>query len=189
MDTGDTNISPTLEPRASTSSSIALGLLTAIVYVAGFAMVAAWFALLVIGQPGSGQAPRAPATCSVCGVVERVGEFERASLRISGDQSEGFVVLLAALSGNLERGTAPGKFYETAVLHDDGSVRIVRDYRAPRWQRGDRVKVIKGRIEPGELRQARAVSAGPTDAPSAAALAASPAERTPSPAQPVARAP
>jgi len=188
MDSSDTNISPTLEPRASASSSVALGLLTAVVYVAGFAMVAAWFALLIIGQPGSAPAPRAPATCSVCGVVERVGEFERASLQISGEQSEGFVVLLAALSGSLERATAPRKFYETAVLHDDGSVRIVRDHSTPQWQRGDRVRVIKGRIEPGELRQARAVGAGTTGAPSWAAPAASPAGRMPSPAQPVARA-
>src|SRR5687767_9543300 len=165
-------------PPTPASTSFALGLLTVIVYVAGFAMVAAWFALLMIGQPGSAQTPGTPATatCSVCGVVERVGEFERASLKITGEQSEGFVVLLAALSGNLERGTAPGKFYETAVLHDDGSVRIVRDYSAPQWQRGDRVKVIKGRIEPGDLRQARAVGAGPTGATSGAVPAASPAE-------------
>ena len=174
-------------PPTPASTSFALGLLTAIVYVAGFAMVAAWFALLIIGQPGTDQAPRAPATCSVCGVVERVGEFERASLQITGEQSEGFVVLLAALSGNLERGTAPGKFYETAVLHDDGSVRIVRDHSAPQWRRGDRVKVIKGRIEPGEF-SPRAVGAGPTGAPSGAAVDASPAGRTPSPTQPVARA-
>ena len=174
-------------PPTPASTPFALGLLTAIVYVAGFAMVAAWFALLMIGQPGSAQTPGTPATCSVCGVVERVGEFERAGLKITGEQSEGFVVLLAALSGNLERGTAPGKFYETAVLHDDGSVRIVRDYSAPQWQRGDRVKVIKGRIERGELRQAAAVG-GTTGATSGAAPAASPAERTPSPALPVARA-
>ena len=174
MDTSDKRALP----PTPASTSFALGLLTAVVYVAGFAMVAAWFALLMIGQPGSAQAPRTPATCSVCGVVERVGEFERARLEITGEQSEGFVVLLAALSGTLERGTAPSKYYETAVLHDDGSVRIVRDYSAPQWQRGDRVKVIKGRIEPGELRQAGA----------AAAPAASPAGRTPSPALPVARA-
>ena len=174
MDAGDKKVLP----PASASTSFALGLLTAIVYVAGFAMVAAWFALLLLGQPGTAPAPRALSSCSVCGVVERVGEFERASLQINGEQSEGFVVLLAALSGSLERGTAPGKFYETAVLHDDGSVRIVRDHSAPQWKRGDRVKVIKGRIETGEVRPPRAT----------AAPDASPAGRTPSPALPVARA-
>jgi hypothetical protein len=161
-------------PRTPAPSSFALGLLTAIVYIAGFAMVAAWFALLLIGQPGPAQAPRDLSSCSVCGVVERVGEFERAGLQFGSERSEGFVVLLAALSGNLERATTPAKFYETAVLHDDGSVRIVRDHSAPQWKRGDRVKVIRGRIEPGVI--------------STAAPAASPAGRTQTPALPVARA-
>ena len=183
MDTSDKRVLP----PTPASTSFALGLLTAVVYVAGFAMVAAWFALLLMGPPGGTAAPSAPATCSVCGVVERVGEFERASLQITGEQSEGFVVLLAALSGTLDRATAPGKYYETAVLHDDGSVRIVRDYSAPQWQRGDRVKVIRGRIEPGEIGP-RAVSAGLAGATSGAAVDASPAGRTPSPALPVARA-
>src|SRR5688572_1870831 len=68
MDTSDKRALP----PTPASTSFALGLLTAIVYVAGFAMVAAWFALLMIGQPSSAQTERTPATCSVCGVVERV---------------------------------------------------------------------------------------------------------------------
>jgi hypothetical protein len=40
------------------------------------------------------------------------------------------------------------RFYETAVLHDDGTVRVVRETSAPHWKRGDRVKVVRGRIEP-----------------------------------------
>jgi len=170
-------------PPTPESSSFALGILTAIVYAAGFAMIAAWFALLLLDQPRPFAAPRAVSSCSVCGVVERVGEFERAALRLSGDQGEGFVVLLAALSGNLNNRAAPGLVYETAVLHDDGSVRIVRDSSVPQWKRGDRVRVIKGRIEQGSVSAARA-----TDAPSADARAVSPAERTPSPVPPVARA-
>ena len=168
-------------PPTPASTSFALGLLTAIVYVAGFAMVSAWFALLVLGQPRQvGQAPdsRSAEKCSVCGVVERVGEFERASLKITGEQSEGFVVLLAALSGSLKNAAAPGRVYETFVLHDDGSVRIVRDSSAPHWKRGDRVKVIKGRIEPV------AFSADVIGAPLKAVPVASQTERTLSPALP-----
>jgi hypothetical protein len=134
-------------PRTAESPSLALTVLTAIVYIVGFATVSAWFALLVLGQPAQAPAPRGIAACNVCGVVERVGEFERASLKITGEQSEGFVVLLAALGGSLKNAAAPGRIYETAVLHDDGSVRIVRDSSAPRWKRGDRVRVVKGRIE------------------------------------------
>jgi hypothetical protein len=124
---------------------VALIVLTVIVYVAGFAMVAAWFALLVLGQPSPQSPPRAP-YCSVCGVVERVGEFERGGLQLTGDQGESLVLLLATLGGL--KGEARGRVYETAVLHDDGSVRVVRDTSEPHWKQGDRVKVVKGRIEP-----------------------------------------
>ena len=42
---------------------LALGVLTVIVYVAGFAMVGAWFMLVVLGQPrAAGTAPVAAAT-------------------------------------------------------------------------------------------------------------------------------
>jgi len=157
----------------SPQAPVALIVLTVIVYVAGFAMVTAWFALVLLGQPAPSQSS-APSGCSVCGVVERVGEFQIGRLQLSGDSGEGFVVLLAALGG-LKENAAPGRLYETAVLHDDGSVRVVRDASAPQWKRGDRVKVVRGRVEP--------------ERPGAAAAAALPAERTPIPGQPVARAP
>lgn len=158
--------------ESSPQAPVALIVLTVIVYVAGFAMVAAWFALVVLGQPAPSQNSRAPAGCSVCGVVERVGEFEQARMQLSGDRGESFVVLIAQLGG-MKDGAAPGRFYETAVLHDDGSVRIVRDAYAPQWKRGDRVRVIRGRVEPVQ--------------PGAAAAAASPAERTQIPALPAAQ--
>jgi hypothetical protein len=160
----------------SPQAPVALIALTIIVYVAGFAMVAAWFALVILGQPAPSQQGRAQPGCSVCGVVERVGEFERARLQLSGDRGEGFVVLLAALGGMKQDGAAArGHMYETAVLHDDGSVRIVHDSVAPQWKRGDRVRVVRGRVEP--------VSDG------AAAAAAAPAEKTPNPLLPAAPAP
>ena len=163
-------------PRAPASPPLALGLLTLVVYFAGFATVAAWFALMVLGQPGRPAAERAPAapgplTCSVCGVVEQVEELQPGSLQITGDKGEGFVVLLALLtnSGDVRAPRAP--LYETAVRHDDGSVRVVRDSSTPKWKRGDRVRVVKGRIEPG----------------SAAVPAFEPAERTSTPVPPVAQ--
>ena len=132
---------------------VSLIVLTAIVYIAGFAMVIAWFALVVLGQPSPASTRASdPAVCRVCGVVEGVAEFERAGFQLSGEQNEGFVVLLAQLGG-LKGATAPGRVYETAVLQDDGSVRVVRDTSAPSWKRGDRVKVVRGRIEPLTLAQ------------------------------------
>jgi hypothetical protein len=45
-------------------------------------------------------------------------------------------------------GAHSATLYETSVRHDDGSVRVLRDTSAPHWKRGDRVRVIKGRVEP-----------------------------------------
>ena len=157
---------------SSPQAPVALIVLTIIVYIAGFAMVIAWFALVVLGQPAAAQQKRAPAGCSVCGVVQRVDQYEQARMQLNGDRGESIVVLIAQLGG-LRDGAAPGRFYETAVLHDDGSVRVVRDASAPAWKRGDRVRVVRGRVEPVP--------------PGAAAAAAVPAERTQSPALPVAR--
>jgi hypothetical protein len=77
-----------------------------------------------------------------------VDEHERATHQMSGDKGEGIVALIAALGGAAGN-AAPAKVYETAVLHDDGSVRVLRDSSEPQWKRGDRVRVIKGRVEPG----------------------------------------
>ena len=132
---------------APPQSPVALVVLTAIVMVAGFAMVIAWFALVILGQPTPSSSSSKAPICNICGVVERVGELERASLQLIGEQNEGFVVLLAKLGGvHVER--APMRVYETAVLHDDGSVRVVRDWSAPQWKQGDRVRVVGGRVEP-----------------------------------------
>lgn len=176
MDATDNDVVPRTSASPAESPPLALGLLTLIVYFAGFATVAAWFALMVLGQPGRAPAERAPAAsaalaCGVCGVVEQVEEIAQGGLQLSGDKGEGFVVLLALLtnSGDVRAPRAP--LYETVVRHDDGSVRAVRDARAPHWKRGDRVRVVKGRIEPG----------------SAAVPAFEPAGRTSSPAQPLAQ--
>lgn len=147
-------------PRATEESARALGILTAIVIVAGFAMVAAWFALLLLDERRNAPVKRPAASCSVCGVVERVSEIQPAPLQpLEGSRAEGTVILLAALGGAGAPGARPAPIYETSVLHDDGSIRVLRNWSAPQWVRGDRVKVVKGRVEP----------------------VASPAERTPSP--------
>jgi hypothetical protein len=133
-------------PRTPESSSYALGILTAIVYAAGFAMVAAWFALLLLDQARPAAGPRTVSFCSVCGVVEAVRELGPApGLQLQGGRDEGTVMLIAALGGASMAG--PARIYETSVLHDDGSVRVLRVSVAPRWKRGDRVRVVKGRVE------------------------------------------
>jgi hypothetical protein len=136
-------------PRMPESSSYALGIVTVIVVVAGFAMVGAWFALLMLGEERSAPVARATTSCSICGVVARVRELEPAPAQpLEGSQAEGAVVLLAALSGAVRPGAGPARLFETSVVHDDGSIRVLREVGAPRWNAGDRVKVVRGRIEP-----------------------------------------
>jgi hypothetical protein len=144
----DTRENPSF-PRTPESSSYALGVLTAIVYAAGFAMVAAWFALLVLDQARPSAAPRSVSFCGICGVVEAVREIAPATgPQLQGTRDEGAVLLVAALGGAPMGGAHSATLYETSVLHDDGSVRVLRDTSVPHWKRGDRVRVIKGRVEP-----------------------------------------
>jgi hypothetical protein len=83
-------------------------------------------------------------------VVERVREVEPGpGQALEGSRAEGAVLLLAALGGAARPDPRPARIYETSVIHDDGSVRVLRDTGAPRWKTGDRVRVIKGRVEPG----------------------------------------
>jgi hypothetical protein len=142
------------EDRPVPHTPLALGVLTVIVYVAGFAMVAAWFALVVLDSPRSSGEPRGAPTCHICGAVESVREVEPAPAQaLEGSRAEGTIVLLAALGGAAPPAPGSPRIYQTSVLHDDGTVRILRDSSAPQWKRGDRVKVIRGRIEPIELAQ------------------------------------
>lgn len=137
-------------PRMPESSPFALGIVTAIVIVAGFAMVGAWFALLLLGEERNAPIARAAtSSCNICGVVELVREVEPAPAQaLEGSQAEGAVVLVAALAAAARPGARPVRIFETSVVHDDGLIRVLREPGAPRWNAGDRVKVISGRIEP-----------------------------------------
>jgi hypothetical protein len=57
------------------------------------------------------------------------------------------VMLLSALRGT-PVASRRKKIYEVSVRMDDGSIRAVRGSRLPDWKLGDRVKVVKGRVEP-----------------------------------------
>lgn len=154
-------------PEDAKFATHALGVVTAIAVVLGFSMVAAWFALLVMDErgaaPQAGPAARAePAPCNICGMVDRVNEIAPAPEQaLEGSRAEGTVILLAALGGAARPGDRPDRIYETSVIHDDGSVRVLRDAGAPPWKPGDRVKVIKGRVEPDASPEERTPIPGP----------------------------
>lgn len=126
------------------------------VLVLGFAMVVAWFALLVLEERHAQPDVRAPgSSCGICGVVERVAEVDPAPRQpLEGSRAEGAVILLAALGGAPAGGRQP-RIYETSVVHDDGTVRVLQDWGAPQWKAGDRVRVIKGRVEPAASPEGR----------------------------------
>ena len=138
-------------------------LITAIVIGAGFAMVAMWFSMLVLEERRSSRSTTAATTtCRICGVVERVSEVAPApGQALEGSRAEGAVTLLAALGGAARPGSRVATIYETSVLHDDGSVRVLRDSSAPPWKSGDRVRVIKGRVEPAASQTGRTATPGP----------------------------
>ena len=132
---------------------IALAALMALVFVAALAAIIGWAAIALKVEPRAPANPFALAdpACRICGVVEEVRELERAAAAnqpLTGDQSESIVILIAALGGGAGRLVALPRTYETAVRFEDGSVRLLRDGRAPLWKPGDRVKVLKGRVEP-----------------------------------------
>jgi hypothetical protein len=131
-------------------------LVTALVIGAGFALVAAWFSLLAVEERWGAPGNRAAAgPCRVCGVVERVSEVAPApGQALEGSRAEGAVTLLAALGGAPASGSRQARIYETSVVHDDGTVRVLQDWGAPQWKAGDRVKVIKGRVIAGKEGQA-----------------------------------
>lgn len=148
-------------------AKVALGTMLLLVCAAGVGAVTGWVALS-LGEARQNTTFRIPPACNVCGVVELVRELETAAraatevnwveggigvrpadLLLGGGRGDAIVVLLAALGGT-SAGTAlfPARTYETAVRLDDGSVRVLREPTAPRWQPGDRVRVLRGRIEP-----------------------------------------
>lgn len=148
-------------------AAVALGTMLLLLCAAGVGAVTGWIALQV-GEARQNTTFRIPPACSVCGVVEMVRELETAArgasevnwverglgvrpadLLLGGGRADAIVVLLAALGGT-SAGTVlfPARTFETAVRLDDGSVRVLRESAAPRWQPGDRVRVLRGRIEP-----------------------------------------
>lgn len=134
---------------AAPQTPVALGVLTFFVYVAGFATVAAWFALVVLEHPSGPPAARAASSCGACGVVESVRELPApAGEVLEGSKAEGTIALIAALGRAAPVDPAQRRVYETTVVHDDGAVRVLRDSRTPTWQPGDRVRVLMGRVAP-----------------------------------------
>ena len=134
------------QPRTALTSVVALALLCSAVAAMG------WIGTQLF-ELRDNQTFYTTIACRVCGRVERVRELERpspAALPLNGDQSESIVMMIAALGGRISAVSRGFSFrtFETAVRLDDGSIRIVRDTSEPPWKAGDRVRVMRGRVEP-----------------------------------------
>lgn len=158
--------------HSTLGTPLSLALLFMLACLAGVAGLAAWIGFSVEADRAPGVYRDLPSiSCRICGVVEKVRELGRAGeggvtvfgpvengvmgrgpgLQFGGGRGDGAAVLIAAIGGMMA-GTMgvspPPKIYETTVLLDDGSVRVLREAGLPPWRPGDRVKVMRGRIEP-----------------------------------------
>lgn len=151
-------------PRAPVAVAAAIVL----VFVAAVALITGWFAP-TLEQYRNASVVTARTVCNVCGVVEFVRELEPAGapagisvvplgtsgpsrgFYLSSGRGEGAAILLSAFGTAIAgRPAAPrsARIHEVEVRLEDGSVRVLRDAGAPGWKPGDRVKVMRGRIEP-----------------------------------------
>jgi hypothetical protein len=159
-----------MEPHAHESiprAPIALAMALLVVCTVAIALLTSWLAQ-TFEQLHNVPATSARSACNICGVVEQVRVLENpgpgtesgtvegglagpaAGYQMASRRGEGLLILLSALSAGMSGsagGGAPAGIYETEVRLEDGSIRVLRDSRAPPWKPGDRVKVIKGRIE------------------------------------------
>jgi len=96
--------------------------------------------------------------CRWCGVVESVRSMDRAevgrasgvTVRGSGDELMLVLSVVAgALVGNrFQPAAGAATIQEVTVRFEDGSSRVLESIGASSWERGDRVKVVRDRIQP-----------------------------------------
>jgi hypothetical protein len=117
----------------------------------------AWIAPIVDSlAPNPKPGERAGATgaepaCGICGVIEEVRDFESTASRhgvstATGGQAGLAMIILSAFGGELR--FDPVRIYQVEVRMQDGSVRSLLSAIPPARKPGDRVKVVRGRIEP-----------------------------------------
>lgn len=130
--------------------------LTLLVVSLAFALCLAWIAPVVEGlalnlKPGGGAGRSgAELSCSNCGVIAEVRELRTAASRQEGAPQTGgragvVMIILGALGADFR--VAPTNLYEVEVRMQDGSVRTFQSATMPARKLGERVKVVRGRIE------------------------------------------
>lgn len=130
--------------------------LTLLVVSLAVAACLAWIVSVVERAPptpqqgAGGSTARVQPPCGNCGVIEEVRELGTAASRQEGVAQAGgragiVMIILGALGGNFR--LDPEKIYQVEVRMQDGSVRTFQSTTAPARKPGDRVKIVRGRIE------------------------------------------
>ena len=164
-----------METQASRHISgrvVIAGLAVALFFVIGVTAILEWMPPTNGGQGGtipSGSGPHASPTsvasnayvgtvCGRCGVVEsahQVGlarntaDVGVAARAFGNDLTTVLAVVVSALTGNrFAEESKATSVYQVTVRFEDGSSRVLTSVGTRAWVPGDRVKVIRGRIEP-----------------------------------------
>jgi|SRR3954454_15241186 hypothetical protein len=90
--------------------------------------------------------------CNSCGVVEDMREVPHLASKhvgstVTGGGVASVAVFLRVLGGH-GMASDPHALYEISVRLQDGSVRVLQSSAPPAWKRGDRVRIVMGRIQP-----------------------------------------
>ena len=127
-------------------------LAVSLIVAASLAWIAPVVEMLALNLKQGGGASRASAEslCGNCGVIEDVRESRSAASRheaatVPGGRAGVVVLILGALGGNFR--IDPVRIYEVEVRMQDGSLRTFQSAAPPARKPGDRVKVVRGRIE------------------------------------------
>jgi hypothetical protein len=105
---------------------------------------------LNLQQGGGASTARTALPCGNCGVIEKVREFGPTASRhgistATGGHAGLALIILGALGSDFR--IDPVRIYQVEVRMQDGSVRTFQSITAPARKPGDRVKVVRGRIE------------------------------------------
>jgi hypothetical protein len=125
-------------------------LVVSLIAAAGLAWIAPVVDLLA-ANPKTGEVAGttgAEPSCGNCGVIEGVRERPPAASRheaLADGRAGVVMMILGALGGDFR--LYPTRIYEVEVRMEDGSVRTFQSATPSERKPGDRVKVVRGRIE------------------------------------------
>lgn len=144
-------------PHRGPAASVAVVAAMALALALGILAMPDWTPFGVGSAGARPETSPAAAVCHQCAVVESVRSMDRAevgapsgvTLRGFGDDLMSVLVLSAgALTGNRPHHAASADTsHEVTIRFDDGTTHVFRTVGGRRWEPGDRVRIVEGRIQ------------------------------------------